>query len=117
MPHLNQNSMTITYKRIEIPGHASRVCPICSTCKRVCHPKQLPSGTVGSGDGDSWTCSIYCTFILKHGHGGVALLNGGARSTINKGNKQRSPEPAAAAVDLLEKYKAVPGASWADDEE
>lgn len=116
--------MTILYKKIDIYGHNERrTCVVCSACKQVFHPSQLPLGTVSTnGEGEEgWTCSSFCTFEFKRQKGAAArfvLLHKRVEERKKHADLENAqpPQPQPDFESIMAKYKSIPGATWADDE-
>lgn len=119
----------ISYRKIEIPGHPEpRACPVCATCKRVSHPSMLPAGTTTTNaDGEEgWACSIHCAYLFRHGPGSVQrILSTIGKPAPSKPTREKNGAVAMNTIDkvtqplasdVLDKYKAIPGAVWADYE-
>lgn len=121
----------ISYRKIDIPGHPEpRACPVCPSCKRVSHPGMLPHGitTTNPAGDEAWTCSIHCAYVYRHGPNSVQRI-------LHSVGKKPEPKPALkkeettsattmekqktqqdVAAEFMEKFKAIPGAVWADYE-
>lgn len=119
--------MTILYKKIDIYGHSERrTCIVCSACKQVCHPTQLHAGSVvKNNEGEEgWTCSTHCAYEFKRQKGAAArfvLLHKRVEERARLVKKEWEDElqqqtTKADFESMMEKYKSVPGATWADDE-
>ena len=93
---------SLKYVKVPIYGHGERSCPVCTQCLRTFHPDALKTGSrIEDPDrGEAWLCSFPCTYAWRRG--------------ISRTHERISSVVLDESV--LDKYKSIPGASWADDE-